>query len=123
MKKEVSYITPLPELISLKEAKEFMNIDFDDFDSLISMLINSSISQAEKTMGKYIYPREITFKGKTWEEGFNDAEEVPFDIRNGILQSVATGFAYRQDGITESINQTVNSSIYIFRSHIDTPMI
>lgn len=121
--KDVTPILPKPVLISLDDAKEFINVDFDDFDNIIEMLIEASISEAERVTGLHIYPVDITENGDTREEGFKTSGELPFDLRLAILQLVATGFAYRNDGTAEAVNQITNASIYKLRNFIKNPMI
>ena len=36
---------------------------------------------------------------------------IPMTLKVAVLQRVATGFAYRQNGISEAVNQAINLSI------------
>lgn len=124
------------EPVTLQEAKEFLNIDFSDWDSLLTMLIKSSRIQSEKVTGQAygakvvqvtgntfdekIYPIGPYVSDATWadEDGIIDYQynagydECPEDLKQAILQRVATGFAYRENGIGEAITKAVNASIY-----------
>lgn len=142
---EINPIIPVPELVTLEEAKDWMSIDFDDWDGLIRMLIKASLTQGEKITGKRLFPVEVkvfdnhcnekypvkpihksatdtSINPYTYEAGYTN-ETFPFDLKVAILQDVATGFSYRQNGIQEAVNATVNASIYTLRSYIDSPMI
>jgi hypothetical protein len=122
------------EPVTLAMAKEWMNIDFTDYDSLIEMLIKASREKSEKVSGQSygvrtyqvtgnqkdckVYPIGPFIEDVVWadedgvktyryEAGFT---EVPSMLLVAILQRVATGFAYRQNGLMEAVNMAVNQS-------------
>jgi hypothetical protein len=124
------------EPVTLAEAKTFLNIDFADWDSLLTMLIKSSRIQSEKVTGQAygakvvqvtgnsfdekIYPIGPYVSDETWEDEDGNVDyrynagydECPEDLKQAILQRVATGYAYRENGIGEAITKAVNASIY-----------
>jgi len=131
--------TPL-EVISLAKAKEWLNIDFSDWDSLIQDLINASIVRSQQVSGsaywpvtvtvtgntakEYLYPiepvtallpdpeSEEEYKSYTYEAGYAQ-DEVPDDLKRAILQRVATGFNERQNGYEKSLNKATETSLMI----------
>lgn len=123
------------EPVTLAEAKTFLNIDFDDWDDLLTMLIKASRIQSEKVTGQAygakviqvtgntfderIYPVGPYVSDVTWADEDNDEDyrynagfdTCPDDLKVAILQRVATGFAQRENGTNESMNMALNASI------------
>jgi hypothetical protein len=122
------------EPISLQEAKDWMQMDYNDFDSLINMLIKSSREQSEKISGQAygiktfeiigneadekVYPvqpfvEDVAFaqedgvKRYRYKAGF---VTLPMDLKVAVLQRIATGFAYRQNGVGEAVTKAINQS-------------
>jgi hypothetical protein len=128
------------EVVSLAEAKQWLNIDYSDFDTLIQSLIDSSIAKSQKVSGCAYWPVTVTVTGNTLEEyiypiepvttllpdpdyveeyedytytsGYADGE-VPDDLKRAILQRVATGFAERQNGFDKAISKATETSLMI----------
>lgn len=125
------------EPITLEDAKFWLQVDYPDFDDLILMLIRASREQSEKISGQaygvktfevtgnqreekiYItspfiedveWENEVEFTSYRYKAGYVN---LPYDLRVAVLQRVATGFAYRQNGVSEAVNKAVNQSIYI----------
>lgn len=129
------------EPVTLSEAKTFLVIDFADFDTLITTLIKSARIASENVTGKAygakvievtgndivgltkkvekVYPVTPFVSDVVWadEDGNIDYRynagftTLPEPYRTCILMRVATGFAYRQDGISEAVNRAINASI------------
>jgi hypothetical protein len=122
------------EPVSLKDAKEWLQIDYSDWDSLINMLITASRQQSEKVSGlaygdkiievtgneskQKVYPIQPFIEDEEWvdEDGVikyrykAGIHPFPMDLKVAVLQRIATGFAYRQNGIGEAVNMAVNQS-------------
>jgi len=123
------------EPVTLAMAKEWMNIDFADYDDLIESLIISSRETTEANSGTSlgvrtyqvsgnqkdhkVYPITPFIEDVVWEDEdgvktyrykagyeFN----IPQLLINAIRKRVATGFAYRQNGLQESVYMAVNQS-------------
>jgi hypothetical protein len=131
--------TPL-EVISLAKAKEWLTIDFSDFDVLIQDLIDAATTKSQSVSGcsywpvtvrvtgntleEYIYPIEpVTllldepdtveeYENYTYSAGYEEGQ-VPYDLKKAILQRVATGFAERQNGFDKAINKATETSLMI----------
>ena len=131
--------TPL-EVISLAKAKQWLSIDFSDWDDLIQDLINSATAKSQKVSGsaywpvtvtvtgntakEYIYPiepvnailpdpeNEEDYKSYTYEAGYAQ-DEVPDDLKRAILQRVATGFNERQNGYEKALSKATETSLMI----------
>jgi predicted N-acyltransferase len=123
------------EPVTISDAKSFLNIDFDDWDGLLTMLIKASRIQSEKVTGQAyglkviqvtgntfeerIYPVGPYISNETWEGEDNDKDyrynagftDCPEDLKLAILQRVATGFAQRENGTNEAMNMALNASI------------
>ena len=127
---------PTIQAVTLSEAKNWlqMSADQNDWDSLINTLIVASIDTTEKNSGQLLSVREVTVsnnpnservypigpwvsdvttdetevKDYIYEAGYST---VPMTLKVAVLQRVATGFAYRQNGISEAVNQAINLSI------------
>lgn len=135
------------EPVSLTEAKEFLGIDFDDFDNLINMLIKASRIASERVTGKAYGVKTIQVTGNTYEDRSGEVvkvypitpihesnvedeesnenytyvagyDEIPDDLKQAILMRVATGFASRQDGIIKTMNKATNASIVTERQYV-----
>ena len=124
------------EPVLLQDAKEWMQIDYPDFDSLILTLITACREQSEKASGQAygiktleisgnekgvkVYPTQPYIEDVVWVDEDGDKKyryragftSLPMDLKVAILQRVATGFAYRQNGLAEAINVAVNQSIH-----------
>jgi hypothetical protein len=128
------------EVITLAKAKEWLSIDFTDWDALITDLINSSIQRSQKVSGtafwpvtvtvtgnkakEYIYPigpvttlleepeTEEEYESYTYSAGYASGQ-VPDDLKRAVLQRVATGFAERQNGQEAAINKATEPSLMI----------
>lgn len=132
---QIRIVTDLvTEPVTLQEAKDWLSIDFSDFDSLLNMLIVAAREQSEKVSGQAygekvfeitgnekdhkVYPIQPFVEDVVWvdEDGVIKYRYkagftvLPYDLKIAILQRVATGFAYRQNGIAEAVNKTVNQS-------------
>ena len=139
---QIQVITDLAtEPVTLSEAKSFMNVDYSDFDSLITMLIKASREESERVTGKAYGAKVIQVTGNTQTNHDGNVEKIypitpfvsdvvwvdeddntdyrynagfttiPTDLKLAILQRVATGFAFRQDGFEMAISKAVNASI------------
>jgi hypothetical protein len=124
------------EPVSLKEAKEWLQIDYPDWDNLINMLITASREASEKVSGlaygekiievtgnakdHKVYPIQPLIEDVEW---LDEEETVkyrykagihpfPMDLKVAILQRIATGFAYRQNGLDQAVNKAVNQSYH-----------
>jgi len=146
---QIEVITDIStEPITLQEAKNFLAIDYSDYDTLITNLITASREVVETNTGKAsgtkliqitdnsysdrtgeivkIYPITPFISNEDWSgENGNITyqysagySECPQWFKFCILQRVATGFAYRENGITESINQAINASILTERKYV-----
>jgi hypothetical protein len=122
------------EPVTLDMAKESMNIDYPDWDVLITRLIVASREKSEKMSGQSygirvyevtgnqkhekVYPigpfiEDVEFEGEDgvkkyrYRAGFHICPE---SLKLAILQRVATGFAYRQNGVMDAVSMAVNQS-------------
>ncbi len=132
----ISIASVVNEPITLTEAKSWLQMSEDqvDWDTLISMLIQASRETTEKNSGQLLSIREVTISNNSKSERIypigpwvsdvtTDETEttdyvyeagfvtIPMDLRVAVLQRIATGFAYRQNGIAEAVNQAINLSI------------
>ena len=127
---------PQIQAVTLSEAKTWLQMtpDQTDWDDLISTLLSASIDTTEKNSGQLLSVRNVTIsnnpkaervypinpwvadvttdeqevKNYIYEAGYNN---MPMTLRVAVLQRVATGFAYRQNGMAEAVNQAINLSI------------
>ena len=136
------------EPVTLVEAKAFLGIDFTDFDTLITSLITASRLESERVTGKAYGAKLIQVTGNTYTDNTGEVVKIypvtpfvsaevwadedenvdyqynagfttcPADLKQAILMRVATGFAYRENGIAESINMAVNASIVSERRYV-----
>jgi hypothetical protein len=132
----ISIEEPYFEPITLMDAKNWLQMSADqcDWDDLIYTLINASVEQTEKNSGQLLSIRNVTISNNpnservypigpwvsdvttdesevtdyVYEAGFS---VVPMTLKVAVLQRVATGFAYRQNGLAEAVNQAINLSI------------
>ena len=124
------------QAVTLSEAKNWLQMSPDqtDWDDLISTLLWASIDTTEKNSGQLLSVRNVTISNNPKSERVypigpwvadvtTDLTEVenyiyeagyynvPMTLKVAVLQRVATGFAYRQNGISEAVNQAINLSI------------
>lgn len=128
------------EPVTLSDAKAFMNIDFNDFDTLILKLIKASRLQSERisgraygekiievtgnTLGLKVYPILPFIEAVDWVDQDGDEKyrykagfiECPEDLKFAILQRVATGFAYREN-LGQALAMSMASSHYTERQY------
>lgn len=115
------------EPITLAEAKAWMQIDFNDWDSVIqNELIPAARIESEKASGMLyvqrnvvitdnkradrIYPigpwvadvttDETEVENYTYSAGFNNTNPLPQDLQIAMLKRIATDFAFRQNIIS-----------------------
>ncbi len=70
-------------MITLVEVKEYLNIDFDDYDSMLQMMLDASIDRAETLTGLD-------------EDNFNS------EIKLAVMKDVA--FAFENRGSNSQLN-------------------
>jgi hypothetical protein len=126
------------EPITLAEAKAWMQIDFNDWDTLITNeLIPAARIESEKVSGMLYVERNVTIsnnkhdqriypigpwvedvtadeteiKNYTYLAGFNEDNQLPQDLRIAMLRRIATDFAYRQNMITVQEQYAQKNSI------------
>ena len=136
------------EPVTLVEAKAFLGIDFTDFDTLITTLIKSARLESERVTGKAYGAKLIQITGNTYTDNTGEVVKIypvtpfvsaevwvdedanadyqynagfttcPEDLKTAILMRVATGFAYRENGIAEAVRMAVNASIVTERRYV-----
>ena len=126
------------EPITLAEAKAWMQIDFNDWDTVIqNELIPAARIESEKASGmlyvqrnvvitdnkraERIYPigpwvadvttDETEVANYTYTAGFNNSNPLPQDLRIAMLRRIATDFAFRQNIISVQEQYAQKSSI------------
>lgn len=126
------------EPITLAEAKAWMQIDFSDWDTLITNeLIPAARIASEKASGMLYVERDVTISNNKKDEriypigpwvddvttdeteienyvytaGFNDDNPLPQDLRLAMLKRIATDFAVRQNLISVQEQVAQNASI------------
>jgi hypothetical protein len=126
------------EPITLSEAKSWMQIDFTDWDTLITNeLIPAARIASEKASGMLYVERDVTISNNKKDEriypigpwvedvttdeteienyvytaGFNEANPLPQDLRLAMLKRIATDFAVRQNLISVQEQVAQNASI------------
>ena len=126
------------EPITLAEAKAWLQIDFSDWDTLLTNeLIPAARNESEKASGMLyvernvvitdnklsyrIYPigpwvadvttDETEVENYTYTAGFNNANPLPQDLHVAMLKRIATDFALRQNLITVQEQYAQNASI------------
>jgi hypothetical protein len=127
---------PSIQAVTLSEAKNWLQMSPDqtDWDDLINTLLWACIDTTEKNSGQLLSVRNVTISNNPKSERVypigpwvsdvtTDLTEVenyiyeagyynvPMTLKVAVLQRVATGFAYRQNGISEAVNQAINLSI------------
>lgn len=72
------------EPLMLEEVKNYLNVDYPDWDSVIEMMITAARQRAEKYMGRSLVPQTLQV---SWArtEGFVD---LPYSPVNEILSAV-----------------------------------
>ena len=147
----IAPIDPNYNIVSLAEAKGFLSIDYNDFDSLIQSLIDAAIVASQKFTGKIYTPSLVTVTTNSWCDEYpvepydwtqsitpitfvNDKgarrysyvagyAAIPSDLKKAILQRVADGFINRQNDSPDSVNEVLESSTKIEFAYRDNPMI
>jgi hypothetical protein len=126
------------EPITLAEAKAWLQIDFNDWDSLLtSQLIPAARIESEKASGMLYVQRNVTISNNkrderiypigpwvsdvttdeteienyTYSAGFNNSNPLPQDLKVAMLRRIATDFAYRQNLITVQEQYAQKNSI------------
>lgn len=123
------------EPVFLQEVKEYLSIDYDDWDTLLTELITASREQVEQTTSLNLIEREVTIKNNRAKnrvypigEFVSEAVDIEAEgnenytytagkvcnaaLKNCIKQRVATGFKYRENGSDIAISMAVNASVY-----------
>ncbi len=136
---QISYDSQVAtEPITLAEAKSWMQIDFNDWDTLIEdELIPAARIASEKASGMLYVERDVTISNNkkderiypigpwvedvttdeteienyTYTAGFNDDNPLPQDLRLAMLKRISTDFAVRQNLITVQEQYVANASI------------
>ena len=126
------------EPITLAEAKAWLQIDYTDWDSLLTnQLIPAARIESEKASGMLYVQRNVTISNNKRDEriypigpwvadvttdeteidnyvysaGFNNSNPLPQDLRIAMLRRIATDFAYRQNLITVQEQYAQKNSI------------
>lgn len=126
------------EPISLAEAKDWLQIDYNDWDSVLAtQLIPAARIESEKASGMLYVQRNVTISNNKRDEriypigpwiadvttdeteienytylaGFNLTNPLPQDLRIAMLKRIATDFAYRQNMITVQEQYAQKNSI------------
>lgn len=130
--------TVATEPITLAEAKAWLQIDFSDWDTLLTNeLIPTARIESEKASGmlyvqrnvvitdnksgQRIYPigpwvadvttDETEVENYTYTAGFNNSNPLPQDLHVAMLKRIATDFAYRQNLMDEQTYYSTKASI------------
>lgn len=99
-------------MITLDQAKAYLNVDFPDNDELITIFLNGEIRTAEKYTG-----RNYTDQSKDTYEVMSPA------VQNAVLKGIATNYVQRDDiGADGASNNSINASIYTYRMESIAPM-
>jgi hypothetical protein len=126
------------EPITLAEAKAWLQIDFNDWDSLLTnQLIPAARIESEKASGMLYVQRNVTIlnnkrderiypigpwvsdvttdeteiENYTYSACFNNSNPLPQDLKVAMLRRIATDFAYRQNLITVQEQYAQKNSI------------
>ena len=126
------------EPITLSEAKSWLQIDFNDWDSLIeNELIPSARIESETASGMLYTQRVVTVSNNkrdariypigpwisdvttddselenySYNAGFNSDNPLPNDLRVAMLKRIATEFAYRQNMLDAQTYYAQKSSL------------
>lgn len=99
-------------MVTLDQVKEFMNIDYIDADAKLSQLLDGEIRRAE------------TITGRNYTNVLLPTYEVmSTNIANAIIRGVESNFVQSNDfGTDGSNNESVNASLYAYRSECTRPM-
>lgn len=133
---QIQVITDLAtEPVTLAEAKSFLQVDYTDWDTLITLLISAARTESENITGlaygakviqvtgntecEKIYPVQPFVSAVTWADEDEDKDyrynagltTLPADLKLAILMRVSTGFSYRENSTTDAVNATINASI------------
>jgi hypothetical protein len=130
--------TVATEPITLAEAKAWLQIDFSDWDTLLTNeLIPAARIESEKASGmlyvqrnvvitdnksgQRIYPigpwvadvttDETEVANYTYTAGFNNSNPLPQDLHVAMLKRIATDFAYRQNLMDAQTYYSTKASI------------
>jgi len=130
--------TVATEPITLAEAKAWLQIDFSDWDTLLTNeLIPAARIESEKASGmlyvqrnvvitdnksgQRIYPigpwvadvttDETEVENYTYTAGFNNSNPLPQDLHVAMLKRIATDFAYRQNLMDAQTYYSTKASI------------
>lgn len=130
--------TVATEPITLSEAKDWLQIDFSDWDVIITNeLIPAARNESEKASGmlyvqrnvviannkrsERIYPigpwvadvtvDETEVENYTYTAGFNNSNPLPQDLHVAMLKRIATDFAFRQNIISVQEQYAQKASI------------
>jgi hypothetical protein len=126
------------EPITLAEAKAWLQIDFSDWDTLLTgTLIPAARIESEKASGMLYVERNVVVTDNktgqriypigpwvadvttdttevanyTYTAGFNNSNLLPQDLRIAMLKRIATDFAFRQNLITVQEQYAQKASI------------
>jgi hypothetical protein len=126
------------EPITLAEAKAWLQIDFSDWDTLLTnTLIPAARIESEKASGMLYVQRNVVVTDNkteqriypigpfvadvttddtevanyTYTAGFNNSNLLPQDLRIAMLKRIATDFAFRQNLITVQEQYAQKASI------------
>jgi hypothetical protein len=126
------------EPITLSEAKAWLQIDYTDWDNLLtSQLIPEARIESEKASGMLYVQRNVTVSNNkrlqriypigpwvadittdetevenyTYSAGFNVSNPLPQDLKLAMLKRIATEFSYRQNIIDMQMYYAQKSSI------------
>lgn len=126
------------EPITLAEAKAWLQIDYTDWDSLLTgELIPAARIESEKLSGMLYVQRNVTVNNNkrdqriypigpwiadvtadetelenyTYSAGFNNSNPLPQDLKVAMLKRIATDFAYRQNMISVQEQYAQKASI------------
>jgi hypothetical protein len=126
------------EPITLAEAKAWLQIDFTDWDTLLTnQLIPAARIESEKASGMLYVQRNVTISNNkrdqriypigpwvadvttdeteienyVYSAGFNNSNPLPQDLKVAMLRRIATDFAYRQNLITVQEQYAQKNSI------------
>ena len=99
-------------MVTLIEVKQFLNIDFDDHDDVLSSLLAGEIKRAERITGRNYTDKDA-----------NDYEVMSRNVANAVIRAVATNFNQGDDlAVDGSGSESVNASIYVYRSECKSPI-
>ena len=126
------------EPITLAEAKAWLQIDFSDWDTLLTNeLIPAARNESEKASGMLYVQRDVVItnnksgqriypigpwvadvttdetetRNYTYTAGFNNANPLPQDLHVAMLKRIATDFAYRQNLMDAQTYYSTKASI------------